>query len=115
MVRNEVYNCDCIEYMRTLPDHYFDIAVCDPPYGSANSEEYIGGGDLEEDATDTFSKENRFVGKWSKRYYRNYPPENWSRLKGGRRERYYQPTASKEVLGQHDTEKGHKIQQLSLF
>ena len=42
-MRNEVYNCDCIEYMRTLPDHYFDIAVCDPPYGSANSEEYIGG------------------------------------------------------------------------
>ena len=37
-MRNEVYNCDCIEYMRTLPDHYFDIAVCDPPYGSANSE-----------------------------------------------------------------------------
>ena len=42
-MRNEVYNCDCIEYMRTLPDHYFDIAVCDPPYGSANSEEFIGG------------------------------------------------------------------------
>ena len=102
-MRNEVYNCDCIEYMRTLPDQYFDIAVCDPPYGSANSEEYIGGGDLEEDSTATLSKKNRFVGKWSKRYYRNYPPENWSRLKGGRRERYYQPTASKEVLGQHDT------------
>ena len=45
-VRNEVYNCDCIEYMRTLPDHYFDIAVCDPPYVSANSEEYIGGGEI---------------------------------------------------------------------
>lgn len=68
---------------------------------------YRGGGDLgdlEEYSTDTFSKKNRFVGKWSKRYYRNYPPpENWSRLKGGRRERYYQPTASKEALGQHDT------------
>lgn len=42
-MRNEVYNCDCIEYMRTLPDHYFDIAVCDPPYGSANAEELVGG------------------------------------------------------------------------
>ena len=43
-MRNELYNCDCIEYMRTLPDHYFDIAVCDPPYGSANAEELVGGG-----------------------------------------------------------------------
>lgn len=102
-MRNEVYNCDCIEYMRTLPDKYFDIAVCDPPYGSANSENISGGGDLEEDSTATLSKQNRFVDKWSKRHYRNYPPENWSRLKGGRRERYYQPTASKEALGQHDT------------
>ena len=74
MVRNEVYNCDCIEYMRTLPDHYFDIAVCDPPYGSANSEEYIGGGDLAEYSTDTFSKKNRFVGKWSKGIVGITPP-----------------------------------------
>lgn len=75
-MRNEVYNCDCIEYMRTLPDQYFDVAVCDPPYGSANSEEFIGGGEdsISEDSTATFSKKNRFVGKWSKRHYRNYPP-----------------------------------------
>lgn len=39
---SEVHNIDCIEYMRTLPDNYFDLAVCDPPYGMANSE--IGGG-----------------------------------------------------------------------
>ena len=75
-MRNEVYNCDCIEYMRSLPDQYFDVAVCDPPYGSANSEEFIGGGEdsISEDSTDTFAKRNRFVGKWSKRYYWNYPP-----------------------------------------
>lgn len=30
---NVVYNIDCMEYMRTLPDKYFDLAVCDPPYG----------------------------------------------------------------------------------
>lgn len=30
---NIVYNIDCMEYMRTLPDKYFDLAVCDPPYG----------------------------------------------------------------------------------
>lgn len=30
---NEVYNIDCMEYMRTLPDKAFDLAVVDPPYG----------------------------------------------------------------------------------
>ena len=36
MAINEAYNVDCIEYMRSLPDKYFDLAVCDPPYGSGN-------------------------------------------------------------------------------
>ena len=27
------YNMDCMEYMRTLPDKAFDLAVVDPPYG----------------------------------------------------------------------------------
>lgn len=44
MAKSEVYNTDCIEYMRTLPDNYFDIAVCDPPFGSANDVALIGGG-----------------------------------------------------------------------
>lgn len=26
-------NVDCMEYMRTVPDEYFDLAVVDPPYG----------------------------------------------------------------------------------
>lgn len=30
---SEVYNIDCIEYMRTLPDKYFQLAIADPPYG----------------------------------------------------------------------------------
>ena len=36
MAINEAYNVDCVEYMRSLPDGYFDLAVCDPPYGSGN-------------------------------------------------------------------------------
>ena len=28
-----IMNIDCMEYMKTLPDKYFDLAVCDPPYG----------------------------------------------------------------------------------
>lgn len=30
---NVAYNMDCMEYMRTLPDKTFDLAVVDPPYG----------------------------------------------------------------------------------
>lgn len=30
---SEVYNMDCMEYMRTLPNKAFDLAVVDPPYG----------------------------------------------------------------------------------
>jgi len=26
-------NCDCMEYMSTLPDKAFDLAIVDPPYG----------------------------------------------------------------------------------
>lgn len=34
---SEAYNIDCMDYMRTIPDGYFDLAVVDPPYGGANS------------------------------------------------------------------------------
>lgn len=27
-----VYNCDCFEFMKTLPDNAFDLCLCDPPY-----------------------------------------------------------------------------------
>ena len=30
---NEAFNIDCMEYMRSLPDKAFDLAVVDPPYG----------------------------------------------------------------------------------
>lgn len=30
---SEVYNCDCLEYMRSLPDKLFDLCIADPPYG----------------------------------------------------------------------------------
>ena len=30
---SETYNMDCMEYMRQLPDKYFELAVVDPPYG----------------------------------------------------------------------------------
>ena len=30
---SEVYNMDCIQGMKHYPDKYFDLAICDPPYG----------------------------------------------------------------------------------
>ena len=35
---NVAYNVDCMEYMQTLPDKAFDLAVVDPPYGIGISE-----------------------------------------------------------------------------
>ena len=31
-----VYNMDCMEYMRTLPDKAFSLAIVDPPYRNEN-------------------------------------------------------------------------------
>lgn len=38
---NIVYNADCLEAMRKMPDNAFDLAVVDPPYGAGFTE---GGG-----------------------------------------------------------------------
>ena len=43
---NVAYNMDCMEYMKTLPDKEFDLAVVDPPYGGgakADAEETFNG------------------------------------------------------------------------
>ena len=42
----EAYNMDCMEYMRTLPDKAFDLAVVDPPYGIHMDGGKLGGGVL---------------------------------------------------------------------
>ena len=75
-MKSEVYNTDCVEYMKTIPDGYFDLAVADPPYGGGNSQ--IGGGqDSEKGSTDTRNLRGRFQkyetrhtrgGGWAKKY-----------------------------------------------
>lgn len=30
---SELYNMSCIDGMKQYPDNYFDLAICDPPYG----------------------------------------------------------------------------------
>jgi len=32
MSTSNAYNRDCLQAMREYPDHYFDLAICDPPY-----------------------------------------------------------------------------------
>ena len=34
MPQSETFNIDCMEYMKTLPDESFDLAISDPPYFS---------------------------------------------------------------------------------
>ena len=31
--KTTLYNCDCMDYMATIPDNYFELAIVDPPYG----------------------------------------------------------------------------------
>lgn len=33
MANIELLNTDCMEYMKTVPDKFFDLAIVDPPYG----------------------------------------------------------------------------------
>ena len=39
MYRSEINinNIDCIEFMKTKPDNYYDLAIVDPPYGIARA------------------------------------------------------------------------------
>ena len=56
-----LYLMDCMEGMKRFPDGFFDIAICDPPYGDGN----IGGG-VQPDSTNA-RRWNRFGG-WFDRY-----------------------------------------------
>lgn len=43
---NKIYNMDCMEAMKEIPDKYFDVAICDPPYGigeAGQKNKYRGG------------------------------------------------------------------------
>ena len=60
---NIAYNVDCMEYMRTLQEKTFDLAVVDPPYGIGMDGGVIGGSVL--------AKNTNFTKKdWDKQ-----PPE----------------------------------------
>ena len=63
-----VFNCDCIEYMRSLPDKFFNLAIADPPYGAANSDMDCRGGEIRRKVQKILPT-NRFGGgTWANRY-----------------------------------------------
>lgn len=37
MPKIELLNCDCMSFMATVPDKFFDLAIVDPPYGINHS------------------------------------------------------------------------------
>ncbi len=40
---SEALNIDCMEYMSTVPDKFFDLAIVDPPYGINAPKMAMGG------------------------------------------------------------------------
>ena len=43
MAKQIAYNMDCMEYMKTLPDKAFDLAIVDPPYGASDAIGLVNG------------------------------------------------------------------------
>lgn len=72
MAEQVAYNIDCMEYMRTLPDKFFDLAVVDPPYG--------GGGKASQARSDSVGTStaigpvSRTGGKWAAKYGKKLSP-----------------------------------------
>lgn len=44
---SEVYNMDCMEYMKGIPDKFFDLCIADPPYGINAANMQMGTGKRE--------------------------------------------------------------------
>lgn len=71
MAEVTLLNCDCMAYMRGLPDKAFDLAIVDPPYGIKRFEKPAGSTRFGS------SKKMQEEGlKWDSRP----PPEYWEQL-----------------------------------
>ena len=72
-------NCDCMEYMATLPDKAFDLAIVDPPYGIGGNKNTTGNHKKinwdDNVPTDEYFDELRRVSNmqiiWGANYFRN--------------------------------------------
>ena len=71
---SEVFNTDCLEYMRTLPDKAFQLAIADPPYCGAGND--ISGQNEIRNCRGRFDKYKqidcaRTDGTWAAKYGKN--------------------------------------------
>ena len=65
-VTNECYLVDCMDFMKTKPDNYYDLAIVDPPYGigaGKGTEIYIKNNKWK---TDKIKNNNTIYGNWDK-------------------------------------------------
>ena len=92
MPASQVFNIDCLEYLKTVPDKFFELAIVDPPYGIG-----ISGNPVRQAhekkcwdnniPTDEYFKELKRVSKqqiiWGGKYYNLPPTQNyivWNKL-----------------------------------
>lgn len=94
-----VHNCDCMEFMRTVPDKHFALAIVDPPYGiganwrkDPHSKFYNHHSSYENDSIPSREyfeelmriSENQII--WGANYYTDYLPARqswivWNKLR----------------------------------
>ena len=43
MSKTNLHNIDCMEFMQTVPDNFYDLAIVDPPYGINATKMQMGG------------------------------------------------------------------------
>lgn len=41
-MKNIVHLCDCLEFMKGLPDNHYQLAIVDPPYGGGGKDPWAG-------------------------------------------------------------------------
>ena len=99
MASSLVLNTGCLEYMKSLPDNYFDLAVADPPYGDGSSQTV----NVERERERRSKQPLRFHGgdRWNK-----YLPNNEG---GVAREGQVSPRLVERTGGQWAAKYGKKI------
>lgn len=66
----ELLNIDCVEYMATIPDKYFDLAIVDPPYGiGAGSKSFINKNTINKRAQEFYKDKDWDLNRPSVEYF----------------------------------------------
>lgn len=67
---SDVFNCDCMDYMKTISDNFFDLAIVDPPYG-INAPKMVMGGGYSNGVYTSKKRLNGGAGKLKNRFLNN--------------------------------------------